>query len=58
MKETGIKLIKYGQNMDKMSIVSIDMLGSGKRLDNPSLNTVLNIKTSSDYLQTKFRLSE
>ena len=40
MKETGIKLIKYSQNMDKISIVSKDRLDSGKGLDNPSLNTV------------------
>ena len=40
MKETAIKLIKYGQHMDKISIVSKDRLDSGKRLDNPSLDTV------------------
>ena len=39
-KETGIKLIKYSQNMDKISIASKDRLDSGKGLDNPSLITV------------------
>ena len=47
IKETVIKLIKYGQNMDKISKVSKDMLDSGKRIQ------FLNIKTSPDYLQTK-----
>ena len=40
IKETGIKLIKYVQNMDKISIVSKDRLDNGKGLDNLSLNTV------------------
>ena len=40
IKENGIKLIKYCLNMDKISVVSKDKLGSGKGLDNPSLNTV------------------
>ena len=40
IKLTGIKLIKYDQNMDKISIVSKDRLDNGKGLDNPSLNTV------------------
>ena len=40
LKETGIKLIKYGQNMDKIPIVSKEMLDSGKGLDIPLLNTV------------------
>ena len=40
-EETGIKLKKYGQKMDGISIVSTDMLDSGKGLDNPSLKTVL-----------------
>ena len=40
MKKTGTKLFKYGQNMDTISIVLKDMLDSGQRLDNPSLNTV------------------
>ena len=40
IKETGIKLIKYDQNMAKISIVSKDRLDSSKRLDNPSLKTV------------------
>ena len=40
IKESGIKLIKYGKNMDKISIVSKDRLDSGKGLDNPCLNTV------------------
>ena len=40
MKETGIKLNNYGQNMDKISMVFKDRIDSGKRLDNPSLNTV------------------
>ena len=40
IKETGIKLIKYDQNMDKISLLSKDRLYSGKRLDTPSLNTV------------------
>ena len=35
-----MKLIKYGKNMDKIIIISKDMLDSGKRLDNPSLKTV------------------
>ena len=35
-----MKLIKYSENMDKISVVSIDKLDSGKGLDNPSLNTV------------------
>ena len=40
IKETGIKLIIYGKNMDKILIISKDRLDSGKRLDNPSLKTV------------------
>ena len=40
IKETGIKLIKYGQNMEQTSLVSKDRLDNGKRLDNPSLNTI------------------
>ena len=40
IKKSGIKLIKYGKNMDKISKVSKDRLDSGKRLDNPSLKTV------------------
>ena len=40
IKETGIELIKYGQNMDKISIVSTDRLDNGKGLGNPSLNTI------------------
>ena len=40
IKETGIKLIKYSQNMDNISLVSKDKLDNGKGLDNPSLNTV------------------
>ena len=40
IKETGIKLIKYGQNMHNISIVSKDRLDSDKRLDIPSQNTV------------------
>ena len=39
IKETGIKLIKYSQNMD-ISMVSKDRLDSGKGLDNPPLITV------------------
>ena len=35
IKETGIKLINYSQNMD-ISNVSKDRLGNGKELDNPS----------------------
>ena len=50
IKETGIILIKYGQNIDKISIVSKDRLDIGKWLDNPSLNTV-------SKHQNKFRLS-
>ena len=38
--ETGIKLIKYGQNIDQISIVSNYRLDSGNGLDKPSLNTV------------------
>ena len=37
---SGLKLIKYGKNMDKRLIVSKDRLDSGKGLDNPSLKTV------------------
>ena len=33
-------MIKYGQNMDKVLIVTKDRLDSGKRLDNSSLNTI------------------
>ena len=40
IKETGIKLIKYGQNTNKISMISKDRLDSDKRLDIPSLNTV------------------
>ena len=40
IRETGIKLIKYGQNMDKGLIVTKDRLDSGNRFDNPSLTTV------------------
>ena len=40
LKEIGIKLIKYGQNMDKISTVSKDMFDSGSGFDNPLLNTV------------------
>ena len=40
IKESGIKLIKYGKNMDKVLIVSKERLDSGKGLDNPSLKTV------------------
>ena len=50
--ESNIKLIKYSQNIDNISIVSKDRLDNGKGLDNPSLNTVsthLNLKLSSDY---------
>ena len=35
IKETGIKLIKCGKNMDKILKVFKDRLDSGKRLDNP-----------------------
>ena len=52
IKESGIELIKYSQNI---STVSKDRLNNGKGLDNPSLNTV---SSRSDYLQTKFRLSQ
>ena len=41
IRETSIKLIEYGQNMDKVLKVTKDRLDSGKRLGNPSLNTVL-----------------
>ena len=41
IEETCIKLIKYSQNMDNISIVSKDRLAIGKGLDNASLNTVL-----------------
>ena len=40
IKETCIKLIKYGKNMDKIFKVFKDRLGIGKRLDDPSLKTV------------------
>ena len=40
LRETGIKLIKYSQNIDKVLIVTEDRLDSGKGLDNPSPNTV------------------
>ena len=50
IKETDIKLIKYSQNMDKISIVSKDRLDNWKGLDNPSLNTV-------STLLNQFRLS-
>ena len=40
IKETGIKLIKYSQNMDNISTVSKDRLDSGKGLDTQSLITV------------------
>ena len=50
IKETCIKLIKYGQNMDNISIVSKDRPAIGKGLDNTSLNTV------STHLN-QFRLS-
>ena len=38
--DSGIKLIKYGKNFNKISIVSKGRLDSDKRLDNPSLKTV------------------
>ena len=50
INETCIKLIKYGQNMDKILIASQDSLDSGKGLDNPCLNTV-------SKHQNQFRLS-
>ena len=40
IRETGIKLIKYSQSMDNISIVSRTGLTMAKGLDNPSLNTV------------------
>ena len=40
IKDTGIKLIKYGQNMDKISIIFKYRLDRDKRLDIPSLNSV------------------
>ena len=40
-KENGIKLIKYGQNKDKIAIVPDDRLNSGKGVGNPYLKTVL-----------------
>ena len=40
IREIGIKLIKYVQNMDKVLVVNKYRLNSGKGLDNPSLNTV------------------
>ena len=40
IKKSGIKLIKYGQNMDTISIVSKDRPHSGKGLHYPSLRTV------------------
>ena len=49
-QETGIKLIKYSQNMDKISKVSKDRFDSSKGLDNPFLNTV-------STLLNQFRLS-
>ena len=39
IKENGITLIKYSQNMNKISIVFKSRLDSDKGLDNPSLNT-------------------
>ena len=55
IKESGIKFIKYSQNMDNITIVSKDRLDNGKGLDNPSLNTVsthLNqFRLSSAYVQ-------
>ena len=39
IKENGIHLIKYSQNMNKISIVSKGRLDSDKGLDKPSLNT-------------------
>ena len=50
IKKSGIKLIKYSQNMDNISIISKDRLDNGKGLDNPSLNT------ASTHLN-QFRLS-
>ena len=52
------KIAQIVKNMDKISLVSKDSLVSGKGIDNPSLNTVSTHEASSDYLQTKFRLSE
>ena len=40
IKETGIKLNKYGQSMDNILVVSKDKLDRGTWLDNPSLNAV------------------
>ena len=40
IKITSIKLIKCGQNIDTISIVSKDGLDSDKRLENPSLISV------------------
>ena len=51
IKETGIKVIKYSQNMDNTSIVSRDRLNNDKGFENPSLNTV------STHLN-QFRLSQ
>ena len=53
-----MKLIKSVKNIDKISVVATDRLDNGKRLNNLSLTPFLNIKTSLDFLQTKFRLSE
>ena len=39
-KEFGMKLIKYGKNMDKILIVPKYRLDSGKRLKNPYMKTV------------------
>ena len=53
IKETGVKVIKYGPNMDKTSIASKDMLDGGIGIDNPSLNTVSThvnqFRLSSDF---------
>ena len=58
IKEACIKLIKYSQNMDKISIVSQGRLDSGKGLHYPSLNTVSLHLNQFRLFQTKFRLSE
>ena len=55
---TDIKLIRYDQNRDNMSIVPKDGLNSDKRFGNLSLNTTATHYISPHYLQTKFTLSE
>ena len=55
IKGTGINFIKYCQNKENISILPKDRLTSDTGLSHQSL---LNVKITLDFLQTKFRLSK